>query len=88
MPGSMIAATAAAITVTCSWVPYGSEVSAQRLRSELAGVVSVPVFVSPVESNGKLLYRVRVGPVADNTELLAVQQVLESGGYGAGQPLP
>ena len=67
---------------------YGSEASAERLRAELAGVVSVPVFVSPVESNGKLLYRVRVGPVADNTQLLAVQQVLESGGYGAGQPLP
>ena len=67
---------------------YGSEASAQRLRDELAAVVPVPVVVSPVESNGKLLYRVRVGPVADSMELLAVQQLLESGGYGAGQPLP
>ncbi len=67
---------------------YGSEASAERLRGELATKLSVPVTVSPVESGGKLLYRVRVGPVANHEELLVVQQQLESGGYGGGQPLP
>ena len=67
---------------------YGSEASAQRLRGELSAMLTVPVTVSPVESGGNLLYRVRVGPVADYEELVAVQQQLESGGYGSGQPLP
>jgi cell division protein FtsN len=41
-----------------------------------------------VQSGEKLLYRVRVGPVADNDELAAVQQKLQDSGYGSGQPLP
>ena len=67
---------------------YGSQTSAESLRDELAAILSVPAFVSPVQSGGSLLYRVRVGPVADNSELLAVQQQLEASGYGEGQPLP
>ena len=67
---------------------YGSQASAESLRDELASILSVPAFVSPVQSGANFLYRVRVGPVADNTELLTVQQQLEAGGYGAGQPLP
>jgi hypothetical protein len=31
---------------------------------------------------------VRVGPVADNDELLVVQQQLQDSGYESGQPLP
>ena len=67
---------------------YGSQASAESLRDELAATLSVPAFVSPVQSGANLLYRVRVGPVANSAELLAVQQQLEAGGYGAGQPLP
>jgi rare lipoprotein A len=67
---------------------YGSEASAQRLKSELQTLLGAPVSVSHVQSGDALLYRVRVGPVADNAELLAIQQKLEDGGYGAGQPLP
>ena len=67
---------------------FGSEVSAQRLQAELQALVSAPVFISPVQSGEIMLYRVRVGPVADNDELVAVQQILEHNGYSSGQPLP
>ena len=67
---------------------FGSEASAQRLRDELSAIVSAPVSVSPVESAGAMLYRVRVGPVDDPDALGAVQQQLTDSGYSAGQPLP
>jgi cell division protein FtsN len=35
-----------------------------------------------------MLYRVRIGPVDSNEQLLAVQQKLQDSGYDAGQPLP
>ena len=67
---------------------YSSEARAQGLRDELAVLVASPVFVSPVESNGALLYRVRVGPVASGDELEGVQRTLTERGYQAGQLLP
>lgn len=67
---------------------FGSEASAQRLQGELQPLLSAPVFISQVDSGGNMLYRVRVGPVDSNDELLAVQQLLQQGGYNAGQPLP
>ena len=67
---------------------FGSEDSAQRLQGELQSLLSAPVFISQVDSGGNMLYRVRVGPVADNDELLVVRQQLQDGGYDAGQPLP
>jgi rare lipoprotein A len=67
---------------------FGAESSARRLQTELASALDSPVSVSPVESAGSLLYRVRVGPVADNEELAKVQQQLEGLGYNPGQPLP
>lgn len=67
---------------------YGSEASARRLQSELQALIAAPVSVSPVQSGDDLLYRVRIGPVGDGDELLAVQETLAKGGYGVGQPLP
>ena len=67
---------------------FGTEASAQRLQGELQSLLSAPVFISQVDAGGNMLYRVRVGPVADNDELLVVQQQLQEGGYDAGQPLP
>lgn len=67
---------------------FGAEASAQRLQGELQEMLTAPVFISPVESGGNMLYRVRVGPVDSNDELLVVQQQLEDGGYETGQPLP
>ena len=67
---------------------FGAEASAQQLQLKLTVALSPTVFVSPVQSGQNLLYRVRVGPVADNEELAEVQRQLEDLGYNPGQPLP
>jgi rare lipoprotein A len=67
---------------------FGQEATAKTLLAELQGVLSAPVFISPVDAGGTMLYRVRVGPVDDKKHLLALQQRLQESGYEAGQPLP
>lgn len=67
---------------------FGSEDSAQRLRGELAALLNSPVAVSPVDTGNGLLYRVRIGPVASNDELEAVQRRLRASGYSGAQLLP
>jgi len=67
---------------------FGSEAAARQLRDELSAVVSAPVAISPVASNGSSLYRVRVGPMDEPGQLSTVQQQLADGGYSTGQPLP
>ena len=67
---------------------FGDEALAVALRAELEPLLSAPVFVSPVEIEGRMLYRVRVGPVDDAHHLVTVQQVLDELGYQPGQPLP
>jgi rare lipoprotein A len=67
---------------------FGSEDTAHQLQGELQDILPVPVFISPVQAGESLLYRVRVGPVTDNDQLLAVQEQLEQSGYSSGQPLP
>ncbi len=67
---------------------FGTQASARNLQSELQEFIQTPVFISEVESGGKILYRVRIGPVADSDELALVQQQLRDGGYSQGQPLP
>lgn len=67
---------------------FGAESSALRLQGELQAFLQVPVAVSQVDASGKLLYRVRVGPVASAEQLALVQQQLRDGGYPSGQPLP
>ena len=67
---------------------FSSEASALKLQAELQPLLATQVAVSKVEAGGKLLYRVRVGPVAGKEDLSAVQRQLQEGGYDAGQPLP
>ncbi len=67
---------------------FGSESAAQRLRIELAALVTSPIAVSPVESGAGRLYRVRIGPVAANEDILQLQQRLEASGYSGTQLLP
>jgi len=67
---------------------FGSESSAQRLRAELEALVSPPVAVSPVDTGSGLLYRVRIGPMESNEEILLVQQRLQASGYTGTQLLP
>jgi rare lipoprotein A len=67
---------------------FGSESAAQRLRIELAALVTSPIAVSPVETGSGRLYRVRIGPVAANDDILQLQQRLEASGYSGTQLLP
>lgn len=67
---------------------FGSESSAQRLRTELAALLTSPVAVSPVDSGGNRLYRVRIGPVDSPKELEKVQRRLADNGYTGAQLLP
>lgn len=67
---------------------FSSKDSARRLRGELQALLTAPVFVSPVESGGNRLYRVRVGPAKNSDHLQALQLTLQSHGYDSAQPLP
>ncbi|MEP4486694.1 MAG: septal ring lytic transglycosylase RlpA family protein [Halioglobus sp.] len=67
---------------------YGGEARAQALRDELTPSLPVPVFISPVESAGKVLYRVRVGPLEDQAQLESVMASLREAGHTNAQPLP
>jgi rare lipoprotein A len=67
---------------------FGKEATARTLMQELQDLLPAPVFISPVDAGGTRLYRVRVGPVEDTNQLLALQQQLQDSGYDAGQPLP
>ncbi len=67
---------------------FGKEATARTLMQELQALLPAPVFMSEVNVGGTLLYRVRVGPVDDTNQLLALQQQLQTRGYDPGQPLP
>jgi rare lipoprotein A len=67
---------------------YSSQASALRLQDTLQQLLAPPVFVSPVEAGGNLLYRVRIGPMSGAGEIAAVQEQLRVAGYEGGQPLP
>lgn len=67
---------------------FGSRESAQRLQRDLQDRLAPPVMVSPVQSGEQVLYRVRVGPVENEAQLLAVREQLRASGHGPGQPMP
>ncbi|MEE4279864.1 MAG: septal ring lytic transglycosylase RlpA family protein [Halieaceae bacterium] len=62
--------------------------AAEHLRERVAGLVQVPVEITPVDVGGRRLNRVRVGPVADGEELRALQSMLITWGYSPGLALP
>ncbi len=67
---------------------FGEESSARALIAELQGRVTAPVFISPVDVDGKPMYRVRVGPAQDGEHFAALRQQLLDSGYQPGQPVP
>jgi len=67
---------------------YSTEHSARRLQDQLNELLTPPVFISEVQSGANLLYRVRIGPMSDASELESVQKQLRTAGYDGGQPLP
>jgi rare lipoprotein A len=67
---------------------FANEGAAEHLRASVAGLVEVPVEITPVDVGGRRLNRVRVGPVADGAELRALQSMLITRGYSPGLALP
>ena len=67
---------------------FGTQAAARNLQVDLLTWLDEPVFVAPVESNGRLLYRVRIGPLEGDGKLAQVQEKLADRGYQQGQPLP
>lgn len=67
---------------------FSSESAAQDLGRRVRGVVSAPVFLSPVAADGVTLHRVRIGPLDSAGALAEAQDALRSAGLGQGQPLP
>jgi rare lipoprotein A len=52
---------------------FGSEASANALREQLLGLTSLPVFVTSADTL-KRVFRVRIGPISDNFELINLQE--------------
>ncbi|MBR9910501.1 MAG: septal ring lytic transglycosylase RlpA family protein [Gammaproteobacteria bacterium] len=54
---------------------FASPSAAESVRQRIAGLTSLPVFVSAPRKDK--LYRVRIGPIADNLALMDIRQQLE-----------
>lgn len=61
---------------------FSSGQSAEHLRGQLQGLVSSPVFVSPIEQNRQTLHRVRVGPVSTREEAQRLADKLRQANLG------
>jgi cell division septation protein DedD len=60
---------------------FGSRDNADRLRRQLVGE-GYPVFLMPVQSGGRTLHRVRVGPYGDRATANEVARRLAATGPG------
>ena len=67
---------------------YSSESAAGELSSEITSTWAYPVWVSAVDTDGRRLHRVRVGPFDDMRALERARAILIEAGYPAPQPLP
>lgn len=57
---------------------FSSKAAATELRNSLGGLTHYPVFVA--QADGNSLYRVRIGPIVDNFELMKVRELVYSKG--------
>lgn len=64
---------------------YSSESQADRMRSQVSSVVDYPVSVSSVQSGEQVLYRVRIGPIAQQRALVAVRESVQESRLGTPQ---
>ncbi|MFV8783520.1 septal ring lytic transglycosylase RlpA family protein [Microbulbifer sp. SA54] len=64
---------------------YSSASQAEEVRTQLAAAFGYPVSVSPVESGGKSLYRVRIGPIAQQRALVSLRESIEKKSFGQPQ---
>lgn len=55
---------------------FASVSAAEQIRQQVAGLTQLPVFVTPKMSDE--LYRVRIGPIVDNRELMGLRARIEA----------
>ncbi len=56
---------------------FGSETSAQALRNQIAAWTRYPVTIKRSAADVDNLYRVRIGPIADNSDLVKLRTLLQ-----------
>lgn len=61
---------------------FGNEANAQKLAAELRAD-GLPAFISQVQSGGKTLHRVRIGPQAERSDSEAIVRRLQASGQVA-----
>ncbi|KUJ82471.1 septal ring lytic transglycosylase RlpA family lipoprotein [Microbulbifer flavimaris] len=61
---------------------FSDRSQANRVRGQVASVVDYPVSVSPVFNGAKTLYRVRIGPLAQQRSLVAARESVEQNRLG------
>ncbi|MCQ3829315.1 septal ring lytic transglycosylase RlpA family protein [Microbulbifer elongatus] len=64
---------------------YSSSSQAEEIRAQLAAAFGYPVSVSPVNRGGKMLYRVRIGPIEQQRALAALRESVEQKNFGQPQ---
>lgn len=55
---------------------FSTATAAEQIRQRVAGLTELPVFVTPKMSDN--LYRVRIGPIDDNLELMGIRARIEA----------
>ncbi|MFN3582056.1 MAG: septal ring lytic transglycosylase RlpA family protein [Pseudomonas sp.] len=85
-PTYLVSARAAAPVQTGEYYlqvgAFSSSQSAEQLRRQLQGMVSSPVFISPIEQSKQTLHRVRVGPVSSREEAQRLADTLRQANLG------
>jgi rare lipoprotein A len=67
---------------------FGVVDSARKLQGKLTGLTAAPVTVREIQLQGSAFYQVRIGPLADRAQLLALREELIELGYSGVKPVP
>jgi len=67
---------------------FGNADSARGLQRKLSKLTDVAVTVREIQLHGSAFYRVRIGPLADRAQLLALREELIELGYSGVKPVP
>jgi rare lipoprotein A len=67
---------------------FGAADAARSLQRKLSGLTDAAVTVREIQLRGSAFYRVRIGPLADRAQLLALREELIELGYSGVKPVP
>lgn len=81
-PAASVATSGSAVGLYLQVGAFASDQAAEQLRSQLQGMVSAPVFVSPIEVESRTLHRVRLGPVTDHAEAERLMETVRLANLG------